>query len=272
MNTKNLMKKTEGITLVALVITIIVLLILAGVTLSIVVNGQIVDKSQNAVAKYQDSSKNEDEQIGYLDAVFGNFLANITATSTSGGGSTNPPAVTTQWTIETDSGTTGLSVGDLIKPTISSVASEKFYVIGKDDTAGTVTLLAEKNVKTNDATEANNIQSGSANTLAFRADSSASNANVYAASDIKGYVDAYAGKLVTAGLTLEDVETAEGGSAVTGTKGRLMWGTSSSGEVKTLIDGGLTNILYGPEGAKLNYWLGSPCAGDTERRLACVWR
>ena len=55
------MKKTKerGITLIALVITIIILLILAGVTLSIVFNGGIIDKSANAVEKYQYSQKEE---------------------------------------------------------------------------------------------------------------------------------------------------------------------------------------------------------------------
>ena len=49
----------KGITLIALVITIIVLLILAGVTLSIVFNGGIINKSQNAVDKYSEESARE---------------------------------------------------------------------------------------------------------------------------------------------------------------------------------------------------------------------
>ena len=86
-----MLKSKKGITLVALVITVIVLLILAGVTLNIVLNGGIINKSENAVAKYQDTSGNETDQINYLDAIFGNFLANVTGVSTSGGGSSNPP-------------------------------------------------------------------------------------------------------------------------------------------------------------------------------------
>ena len=49
----------KGITLIALVITIIVLLILAGVTLSIVFNGGIINKSQTAVDKYSEESARE---------------------------------------------------------------------------------------------------------------------------------------------------------------------------------------------------------------------
>lgn len=42
-------KTQKGITLVALVITIIVLLILAGVTIALVLNGGLLDQAQNAV-------------------------------------------------------------------------------------------------------------------------------------------------------------------------------------------------------------------------------
>lgn len=189
-----------------------------------------------------------------------------------------PVATSAQWEMVTDTGKKGLTVGDLVKPTVTGVTSERFYVIGiGTGTDPVITLLAEKNVKTNDTT-ANNVQSSSANTLAFRTNSTASNANVYSASDIKGEVDTYVGKLTTAGLTLEDVETAEGGSAVSGVKGRLMWGTatgswdsnittwtysSGTGEIGALLDAGLTDLVYGPSTARLNYWLGSPNANFT---------
>ena len=51
--------KNNGITLIALVITIIVLLILAGVTLRIALNGGIINKSQTAVDKYTEESARE---------------------------------------------------------------------------------------------------------------------------------------------------------------------------------------------------------------------
>ena len=51
--------KNNGITLIALVITIIVLLILAGVTLRIALNGGIINKSQTAVDKYTEESTRE---------------------------------------------------------------------------------------------------------------------------------------------------------------------------------------------------------------------
>lgn len=77
---------------------------------------------------------------------------------------------------------------------------------------------------------------------------------IYANSSIKGLVKNYTDKLELGGLTLENVETVEGGSLVSGVKGRLMWGTNSSGEFKTLKDAGYANMLWVVTN---NYWLGS---------------
>ena len=64
----------RGITLVALIITIIVLLILAGVSLSFVFNGGILDKSQQAVDKYQNESEKEQDLLDKIDKYLGNEL------------------------------------------------------------------------------------------------------------------------------------------------------------------------------------------------------
>ena len=45
---KNIVKKNEGITLIALVITIIILLILSGVVLNIAINNGLFDKAKLA--------------------------------------------------------------------------------------------------------------------------------------------------------------------------------------------------------------------------------
>ena len=63
-------KYEKGITLIALVITIIVLLILAGVTLRIVMNGGIIERSQNAVDKYSQAQQNEIEKLEYINKQF----------------------------------------------------------------------------------------------------------------------------------------------------------------------------------------------------------
>lgn len=62
-----MLKSSKGITLVALVITIIVLLILAGVTISIAVRTGLMDKSQNAVDRYLDAEKNETNRLDQVE-------------------------------------------------------------------------------------------------------------------------------------------------------------------------------------------------------------
>ena len=60
------MKKSRGITLIALVITIIVLLILAGVSLSLIVGEQgILERATKSVTKTNESSIQEEVQLAY---------------------------------------------------------------------------------------------------------------------------------------------------------------------------------------------------------------
>ena len=70
-------KKERGITLVALVVTIIILLILAGVTLSLALGeGGIFDKAKNAADRYSDASKNETQQMGSFENAFNTYYTN----------------------------------------------------------------------------------------------------------------------------------------------------------------------------------------------------
>ena len=64
MNNKNLIKETNGITLIALIITVIILLILAGVAINIAVNGgDLFGKSQNAVSGYNAKAAKEENAV-----------------------------------------------------------------------------------------------------------------------------------------------------------------------------------------------------------------
>ena len=65
------LKSNKAITLVALIITIIILLILAGVSLSMVLgeNG-LINKAQSSVNKYQDSSENEQNLLNQIEEYF----------------------------------------------------------------------------------------------------------------------------------------------------------------------------------------------------------
>ena len=64
-------RSNKAITLVALIITIIILLILAGVSLSMVLgeNG-LINKAQSSVNKYQDSSENEQNLLNQIEEYF----------------------------------------------------------------------------------------------------------------------------------------------------------------------------------------------------------
>lgn len=76
-----MLKSSKGITLVALVITIIVLLILAGVTLSIVMQTGIMDNSQSAVNAWDNSVANESDFWDYWTPIIGNYIQNNLPTS-----------------------------------------------------------------------------------------------------------------------------------------------------------------------------------------------
>ena len=73
-----MLKADKGITLVALIITIIVLLILAGVSISMVLgdNG-LINKAQNSVNTYDNSSKTENNTLFNIENKFDQYLWNL---------------------------------------------------------------------------------------------------------------------------------------------------------------------------------------------------
>ena len=74
----------SGITLIALVITIIVLLILAGVALATLTGqGNIIGNAENAVGKYNNSVASEQQLLNEIEKYFQNYL--------EGGNEGNPP-------------------------------------------------------------------------------------------------------------------------------------------------------------------------------------
>ena len=69
------LKSDKAITLVALIITIIILLILAGVSLSMVLgdNG-LINKAQSSVDKYQQSANNEQAMLNSIEDYFKEYM------------------------------------------------------------------------------------------------------------------------------------------------------------------------------------------------------
>ena len=85
-NSKAFCKKAQGITLIALVVTIVVLLILAGITIGLVFgpNG-VVKKAQEAANKTNEAVINEQAQMNSVTSTIENMLNGV------GGGSSETP-------------------------------------------------------------------------------------------------------------------------------------------------------------------------------------
>ena len=75
LNIRKLKKQVKGITLIALVVTIIVLLILAGVAISLTIgqNG-IFARAQNAVNVYEQAATNEQQELGKAEDIMDEYL------------------------------------------------------------------------------------------------------------------------------------------------------------------------------------------------------
>ena len=106
--------QNKGITLVALVITIIVLLILAGVSLSFVFNGGILDKSQMAVNEYENAANNESDILQYINSTLDQKINEIN--SGSGGGSDS----------------SGIEVGDVVTAEDIAKVEDKSEIYGAE--------------------------------------------------------------------------------------------------------------------------------------------
>ena len=115
------LKSNKAITLAALIITIIVLLILAGVSLSMVLgeNG-LINKTQSSVNKYQESYVNEQNLLNKVEEYFDKLEKNLSNK------------------VEDKTYSNGETV---------SLGGYDFYVIGDDGT--NVTLLCKTTIGTN---------------------------------------------------------------------------------------------------------------------------
>ena len=136
-------KKNSGITLIALVVTITVLIILATVSINTVLgdNG-IISRAQKARDSYSNSQKSEDEQM----AVLANEMAEYDTNGGSSGGDDTPKDPTENW--------------DLTKVTIIDGGNETkvpipngFYYVGGDISTGLV--ISDKQGDTMDASGTN---------------------------------------------------------------------------------------------------------------------
>ena len=286
---KNKLRNKKGITLIALVITIIVLLILAGVSISMISSQDgILNKATTAKETQKNATELERVNLAAQSALIeGEGTIDIADTTGTAKGSLKKALIEefgstssvvtgytagkvtigekqysvsatgavaeikAQWTLTTDSGDTGLSVGDLV--TSKKKTTEQFYVIGID--GDTVSLLAAKNITTAGTLE----QSTSAPTVVF------SNTTYWLSEtsyplDLNKYTDKTDAEKTNMGVVSTDaIEIARAYGESLDVKGRLM----TYEEVKALENVNST-ILYGQyeTGKYLSYWLGSVSHDD----------
>ena len=174
-----MLKRKSGITLVALIITIIILLILAGVSLSFVFNGGILDKSQQTVNEYQNASQKEQDLLDQIDKYIENELGemntddnveqiegNITDLVKPGDYVEYNPTVIDKNGTPVDSdkltytspiGTIPTTEGEMIthgngysEQVFTANDSIKWQVLNVDKTTGVVELISENPIKTDE--------------------------------------------------------------------------------------------------------------------------
>ena len=76
--TKKTSRREKGITLIALIVTIIVLLILAGVTINLAVNNQgIFNKAKTATRAYKNASEEEQTELNEIDKEIESYLPGV---------------------------------------------------------------------------------------------------------------------------------------------------------------------------------------------------
>ena len=141
-NSKN--SRQKGITLIALVVTITVLIILATVSINTVLgNNGIIGRAQKARDSYQNSKKSEDEQMA--------VLANEMAEYDEGGSTTKPATGTTVTKPGTWTSTEVTPIADGNGGTVPLPSG--FYYVGGDISTGLV--ISDKRGDTMDASGVN---------------------------------------------------------------------------------------------------------------------
>ena len=92
-NKKLKIKQEKGITLIALVVTIVVLLILAGVSISLVLNNNgVISKAKDAKNQYAEAQTNDEKQLNEVSDWIDTKVEDTTTGGGSAGGSDYDPA------------------------------------------------------------------------------------------------------------------------------------------------------------------------------------
>ena len=270
-------KEQKGITLIALVVTIIVLLILAGIAVLMVTgDNSVINKAAESKEMTEQAKEEETMKLAVQDAL-AEGKGEIDLNGTGEGslkkalqkeginsyfngiitlknkkkyivdnkGNIKPiTSSTKQWKLKQDNDNDEkVSVGDLLAPTVTTVQNERFYVISVDNNY--VTLLAQRRVDKN-----SNKQTDNMSTTEY------GDNNIYNGSLVQEIINNYVQNLT--GLDLEDVEVAYNTVHVNNVKGRILW-YQEADSLKTSY----SNMIYGTSSDFLIYWIGPDGESNT---------
>ena len=134
-----LTKEQKGITLIALVITIIVLLILAGVALATLTgNGSIIDNANYAVTEYNKSAGNDQNVLNQVENLFAKYMGGSNNTGDDDDDDTPPagPLLSTQ-----------VQPGDYItyNPELGVATADKATLLNYTSPVGTLKIKNSNN-------------------------------------------------------------------------------------------------------------------------------
>ncbi len=79
------MKRENGITLIALIVTIIIMLTLAGVSVKMAIDNGVIDNAKEAKDQYENAQDDEDSQLNSVSQEMRNFLDANKGSGSSGG-------------------------------------------------------------------------------------------------------------------------------------------------------------------------------------------
>ena len=151
MKKKKLKKGNEGIPLVALVVTIVVLLILAGISLNLVLgeNG-IITRAQEARDKTEQARINSEKSINSLEQELSNYMNNIDSEHGGSGTAADLSKYNigdeVAYTYDTVSGGYSLTAAKSGYTSDQTVAQSsttlKWKIINKDESTGTIVIVS----------------------------------------------------------------------------------------------------------------------------------
>ena len=219
------MRKENGITLIALIITIVILVILAAVSIRAVTNMGIVGHAINGTQKYAEGAVAENEMLGTTGNTIDSALARLQEIQGEAGNNSNNNSTSLRASITPAPTGSTYTIGQEV-----TFGDEQFFVLSDDGT--TVELLAKYCLNKAGTAQVNDDYNS------YEADFSTTN---YWSSDFTN--DPYDLNQITPPNTATAINTAISYGTAKGVKGRLMTYTEAN-TIESGNDTTMKNILY----------------------------